>query len=105
MLRQLDIFADFTPEHNRHTGNQQILEENRKHFEGQTKKVLDHLLKGEKVTGLKMMELHKIQDVRARIYAIKKAGYDVAEEKVEGGKGSKAWFIKEFLLSKMDIAA
>lgn len=98
-LRQLDIFTDspkeeLTAPYNKGAGNQQILEENREHFNGQAKKVLDHLLKGERVSGLRMMELYKIQDIRPRIAAIKKAGYQLKEEKISGGHGAKEWFIE-----------
>lgn len=101
LLRQLDIFTDspkeeinLTVEHNKGAGNQEILEENRKHFQGQAQKVLEHLLKGERVSGSRMYELHKIQDIRPRIAAIKKAGYLVKEEKIKGGHGAKEWFIE-----------
>lgn len=80
--------------HNRGTGNQEILDENRKHFQGQALLVLEHLLKGERVSGSKMYELHKIQDVRARIYSIKKAGYNICEAKIKGGHGAKEWFLE-----------
>lgn len=99
MPRQLSIFDipvnHLTVPHNRHKGNQQILNENREHFSNQTKTVLDHLLKGEKVSGLKMMRLHGIQDIRPRIACIKKLGYQLTEEKIKGGHGAKEWHLKQ----------
>lgn len=116
-LRQLDIFSDspkevLTPSFNTGKGNQEILDDNRAHFNGQAKLVLDHLLKGERVSGEQMHELHKIQDVRARIYSIKKYlaefGIEVQEAKIKGGHGAKEWYLLPEsiqLLSKMDLAA
>lgn len=98
MSLQLSISFDrelqLTVPHNRHKGNEDILNENREHFTNQTQLVLNHLKRGERVSGLRMMKLHGIQDVRARIYAIKKAGYVVMEEKIKGGHGAKKWWIK-----------
>lgn len=96
LLRQLDIFTDspkeeLTAPYNKGAGNQEILEENRKHFQGQAQKVLEHLLKGERVSSLRMMQLHGIIDTRARIYSLKKAGHKIGEQKLKGG--FKEWFL------------
>lgn len=88
-------FNGLTVPHNRHKGNDQILQENRKHFENHTQIVLDHMMKGERVSGLRMMKEHGIQDIRPRIAAIKKLGYNVLEEKIKGGHGAKEWRLGE----------
>lgn len=116
-----DLFAQLTPDNNRH-GNQKALEENRLHFEGQGRIVLEHLLKGEKVSGLRMMQLHGIMDTRARIYSIKNLLIKVIgnadglkKNKIQGANGAQEWSLElspsdksklsELLMSKMRDAA
>lgn len=92
----LDLFNQpayqLTEPFNQHTGNQEILDDNREHYSQQAKLVLEHLLRGEWVNGRQMNRLHQIQDIRPRIAAIKKY-YVLEERKIEGGHGSKEWKI------------
>lgn len=82
------------PEYNRF-GNDAQYQENKDHFKNQTQIVLNHLLKGETVTGAKMYELHKIQDIRPRIASIKKSligtQHCLVEKRIIGGHGAKEW--------------
>lgn len=88
-----DLFSQppLTIPFNRHKGNQAILEANRNHFGGQTKIVLELLMKGESVSSRDMFDRFNIVDCRARLFAIRKKGYLVTEERIVGGKGSKVW--------------
>lgn len=91
---QPDLFTQLTPDYNRHSGNQEILEENRQHFSTQAIKVLRHLANGEKVSGEMMHRLHGIQDYRPRIAALRKL-FALIPSKIPGGKGAKQWEMKE----------
>jgi len=81
-----------TVPHNRHDGNDAILQENRSHLSGQAKLCLDLLMKGEEVSSLKMLQ-YGILDCRARLYSIKKFGYLVTEAKIPNGRGAKSWYM------------
>ncbi len=100
-MKQLTIFDSpglqptLTIAHNKHAGNDEILQENRNHFEGQAKKVLEHLLNGERVTSERMYELYKIVDVRARIFSLKKAGYAIIAVRIPNGRGAKEWSLNQ----------
>ena len=93
-MSQNSIKQPLTVARNQHEGNQAILEENREHYSNQTQTVLNHLLNGESVSGARMYDLHRIQDIRPRIAAIKKLGYELEETKISNGKGAKSWRIK-----------
>ena len=80
-----------TVPHNQHEGNDAILQENRAHLSGQAKLCLDLLMKGEEVSSLKMLQ-YGILDVRARLYTLRKFGYQITEAKIPGGRGAKLWF-------------
>lgn len=99
----LDLFSSehisLVASHNRGTGNQEILDANRKHFQGQALKVLEHLLKGERVSGSRMFELYRIQDIRPRIAMIKKY-YPIGEEKIKGGHGAKEWYLQRLTVNE-----
>ena len=91
----MQIDMDFTVTHNQNAGNNQILEENRQHFNGQAKIVFDLLMQGEEVTSVKMLS-YQILDLRARIFSIqKRLGIDIPERKIPGGHGQKAWKLTE----------
>lgn len=97
LFNQPSYEPQLTEARNRHRGNQEILDENREHFSSQTEIVFSHLRKGEKVSGLQMMGLYKIQDVRPRIAKIRKIleeyGIELMEERIPGGHGAKTWWI------------
>lgn len=82
----------FSVPYNKGVENQAILSDNRLHFEGQAKYVLDQLIKGRTITGVMAMQEFYIQDLRARIYSLKKAGLQISKGKVEGGHGAKTFF-------------
>jgi len=98
----MDLFSQqpeiILPAHNCN-GNDSQFQENREHFKSQTEVVLEHLELGEWVTGIRMYELHKIQDIRPRIAAIKKllalTGRVLLEEKIKGAHGAKRWALED----------
>jgi hypothetical protein len=93
------------PEHNRH-GQDASYQENKSHFKTQTEIVMDHLEKGEWVSGVDMYEKHRILDVRPRIASIKKTlrltGRVLLEEKIKGGHGAKKWAIEDKVRSEIE---
>jgi hypothetical protein len=93
------------PEHNRH-GNDAQYQQSKSHFKTQTDIVMEHLEKGEWVTGVDMYEKHRILDVRPRIAAIKKSligtGRVLLEEKIKGGHGAKKWAIEDKVRSEIE---
>ena len=94
--------------YNKNKGNQALLNENRPHFSGQTKWILDQLLSGRKISGLIAAKEFNIQDVRARIYTLKKVlDLNISEEKIIGGHGAKNWHMTaediEFNKTKLNI--
>ena len=112
MNAQRSLFENFandpslTVSYNQHKDNQSILNENRPHFSGQTKWILDQLLSGRKISGLIAAKEFNIQDVRARIYTLKKVlDLNISEEKIIGGHGAKNWYMTnadiEFNKSKL----
>lgn len=82
------------PSHNRN-GNDEQYQEGKEHFKTQTQIVLEHLERGEEVTGELMYQLHRILDTRPRIAAIKKSLAGtwkyIEERKIPGAHGAKAW--------------
>jgi hypothetical protein len=80
-----------TVPHNRHEGNDAMLQENRAHLSGQAKLCLDLLMKGEEVSSLKMVG-YGIIDTRARIFSLRKFGYQITEAKIPGAHGAKMWY-------------
>lgn len=81
-----------TVPHNRHEGNDAILQENRSHLSGQAKLCLDLLMQGQEVSSLKMLQ-YGILDIRARLYSLRKLGYLITEAKIPGGRGAKVWYL------------
>lgn len=90
MTLQIQFPSDISVPFNRHSGNQQILNENREHFSGQAKVCLDLLMNGETVTSKKML-VYDIIDTRARIYTLKSKGIQITEKKILKGNGAKEW--------------
>lgn len=84
---------DFTAPYNQHEGNQAILDENREHFSGQAKWVLEQLLVGRVLTGLIASREYGIQDIRPRIAKLIAMGYPIQKGKVPGGHGAKTFYM------------
>lgn len=77
---------------NRGKQNNEDYQENRLHFAGQAKKVLDILLEGKSVSSFEMMKQFNIVDTRARIYNIQKVlDIEIPETKIPRGHGAKEW--------------
>ena len=91
-----DLFSqDFTVPFNQHKGNQTLLSENRKHFSGQAKIILNLLLSGRSVSSHEMFAKYNIVDVRARIFSLRKKGYAITDCKIPFGNGAKEWKMTE----------
>jgi hypothetical protein len=80
------------PSHNKN-GNDAQYQENKSHFSNQAQKVLEHLKRGEWVSGMQMNQLYGIQDIRPRIASIKRSGNVLEERKIKGAHGAKEWRI------------
>lgn len=95
----MDLFTQIEMPERNQNGNNESYQANKEHFKSQTEIVLEHLMRGETVTGTRMYELHKIQDVRPRIAAIKKTligtNMRLVEERIKGGHGAKSWRIEK----------
>lgn len=100
-----DLFSqlpldNLTIPYNRGRENNESLQENRVHFSGQARVVLDLLMKGETVSSLKMIQTpYFILDTRARIYSIEKVlNITIPETKIPGGRGAKEWSLTPELI-------
>jgi hypothetical protein len=87
-----DMVNNLTIRHNAN-GNQKQLDDNRLHFTQQAQWVLEQLLKGRDISGLTAWKEFNIQDTRARIFSLRKAGLLISERRIEGAHGSKEWYM------------
>lgn len=78
----------FTVDHNKGFENNENLQRERKHFHDQAMWLYKQLMAGRKITGFIAWQEYKIQDLRARKYAIKKKGGLVTSEPILGGHGA-----------------
>ena len=74
-------------------GGQESLDKHRNHFEGQTKWVYEQMLTGRKISGLIAFNEFGIQDVRARIYTLKKSGIEIKSNTIKGANGAKEYYL------------
>lgn len=89
------VGVSLTVNNNRFAGNQEILDSNREHFHSQTEWVLEQLMNGRDITWIMALREFNIQDVRARLYTLRKKGFLMSEKKIEKGRGAKAVFMTQ----------
>lgn len=80
--------VDFTVPFNKGVSNNTNLQTERKHFHDQAQWLYEQLMAGRKISGQIAWEEKKIQDLRARKYAILKAGGKITSEPIPGGHGA-----------------
>lgn len=104
-MNQLQLtFESAIPVQNNRESQRQV-ESNLKHFTGQNLKVFDYLMNGKRLNSTTGIQLFRIIDMRARMHAIKNAGFKFHIEVIPNSHGMKEWFMTkediEFNLNKI----
>lgn len=94
-MNQLQLtFEAAIPFQNNRESQRQV-ESNLNHFTGQNLKVFNYLMNSKRLNSTTGIQLFRIIDMRARMHAIKNAGFKFHIEVIPNSHGMKEWFMTE----------